>query len=367
MKLERVIISGGGTGGHIFPALAIANEIKRRFPDADILFVGAQNRMEMDRVPAAGYRIIGLPVTGLPRKPGMKMFSFFINLIKSNRLAARIIKEFNPQIAIGVGGYASGPLLRAATNKNIPALIQEQNSYAGITNKLLSRKAKKICVAYDHMDRYFPAQKIVLTGNPVRGNIAAMLKDKAEALRFFGIENSRKVILIIGGSLGARSVNEAVISDISKIATSDVEVIWQTGQLYFKNIQDRIEDTIPANVHMYEFLTRMDLAYSAADVIVSRAGAGTISELCIVGRPVILVPSPNVAEDHQTKNALSLSEKGAAVLIPDKDINEKLIPEAIRLINSSVECERLSVNIKKLAKPFATRQIVDEAEKLIGI
>ncbi len=365
MQVERIIISGGGTGGHIFPALAIANEIKRRFPAAEILFVGALNRMEMERVPAAGYKIVGLPVTGFPRKPGIKMLSFVMGLLKSNRLAKRIVLDFKPQIAIGVGGFASGPLLRTAARYGIPTLIQEQNSYAGITNKLLGKRARTICVAYDKMDRYFPAEKIIYTGNPVRENLLVKIDDKKEAFEFYHLKNPGKVVLIVGGSLGARSINQAVLHNIENIAGSDIEVIWQTGSIYYSAIKEQLNDKIPANLHIYEFLNRMDLAYAAADIIISRAGAGTISELCLIAKPVILVPSPNVAEDHQTKNALSLTEKDASIMIPDSEIKEKLIEEAIRLVNSPEECERLSKNIKKLAKPEATKQIVDEVEKLI--
>lgn len=366
MNLERVIISGGGTGGHIFPALAIANEIGKRFPKAEILFVGAHGRMEMEKVPAAGYKIIGLPVSGFPRKPGVKMLTFVVRLMKSNRLAKKIINQFKPQIAIGVGGFASGPLLRAAAKKGIPTLIQEQNSYAGITNKLLGKKAGIICVAYENMERYFPKDKIVLTGNPVRENLLQQTENKDEANEYFGLKNPGKVILIIGGSLGARSVNNAVLKNISLIAGSDAEVIWQTGSIYYKEIMDKMKDATPANLHIHEFLTRMDLAYAAAGVIISRAGAGTISELCLVGKPAILVPSPNVAEDHQTKNAEALAGKEAAILIPDSEIDEKLLPEAIRLMNDAEKCKNLSANIKMLARPNATRHIVDEALKLLS-
>lgn len=365
MKLERVIISGGGTGGHIFPALAIANEIQKRNPNAEILFVGAMGRMEMEKVPAAGYKIIGLPVTGFPRKPGIKMLTFVVCLMKSNRLAKKIINQFKPQIAIGVGGFASGPLLRAAAQKGIPTLIQEQNSYAGITNKLLAKKAKTICVAYENMERYFPAEKIELTGNPVRESLLNQIANRDEAIDYFGLKNKGKVILIVGGSLGARSINQAVLKNISVIAESDVEVIWQTGSIYYKDILDKMKDAIPANLHIHEFLSRMDLAYAAAGVVISRAGAGTISELCLVGKPVILVPSPNVAEDHQTKNARALADKDAAILVPDSAIDEKLLPEAIELINNEEACEKLSENIMKLARPHATGHIVDEVEKLI--
>jgi UDP-N-acetylglucosamine--N-acetylmuramyl-(pentapeptide) pyrophosphoryl-undecaprenol N-acetylglucosamine transferase len=366
MKLERVIISGGGTGGHIFPALAIANEIGKRYPDAEILFVGALGRMEMEKVPAAGYKIMGLPVTGFPRKPGMKMITFVVRLMKSNRLAKKIINQFKPQIAIGVGGFASGPLLRAAAKKGIPTLIQEQNSYAGITNKLLGKKASTICVAYDKMERYFPKEKIVFTGNPVRENLLTRVDNKTEASEFFGLKSPDKVILIVGGSLGARSVNNAVLKNILLIARSDVEVIWQTGSIYYREILDKMKDAIPENLHIHEFLSRMDLAYAAAGVVISRAGAGTISELCLVGKPAILVPSPNVAEDHQTKNAKALAEKDAAVLIPDAEIDEKLLPEAIHLINDKEACKKLSENIKKLARPNAAGHIVDEVEKILN-
>ncbi|WP_245820189.1 undecaprenyldiphospho-muramoylpentapeptide beta-N-acetylglucosaminyltransferase [Mariniphaga anaerophila] len=363
--MERVIISGGGTGGHIFPALAIANEIGKRYPDAEILFVGALGRMEMEKVPAAGYKIVGLPVTGFPRKPGIKMLTFVARLLKSNRLAKRIINQFNPQIAIGVGGFASGPLLRAAANKGIPTLIQEQNSYAGITNKLLAKKARKICVAYENMERYFPKDKIVLTGNPVRETLLNQSGNKQEAIEYFGLTKPDKVILIVGGSLGARSINNAILKNVSLIAGSDVEIIWQTGAIYYKEIQEKLKDSAPGNLHIHEFLSRMDLAYAAAGIVISRSGAGTISELCLVGKPAVLVPSPNVAEDHQTKNARALADKGAAILVPDAVIDEKLLPETIALIDNKQKCEELSTNIKKLARPNATGHIADEVEKLL--
>lgn len=366
MTIKRVIISGGGTGGHIFPALAIANEIGKRYADAEILFVGASGRMEMEKVPAAGYKIVGLPVTGFPRKPGLKMITFVIGLMKSNRLANKTINQFKPQIAIGVGGFASGPLLRAAAKKGIPTLIQEQNSYAGITNKLLGKKADVICVAYSNMERYFPAEKIVFTGNPVRENLLESKVSREEAFSFFELKDVRKVVLIVGGSLGARSLNNAVLKNIKIIEEADVQVIWQTGSLYYAEMIEKLKDSKPDNLHIHEFLTRMDLAYSAADLIVSRAGAGTISELCLIGKPVILVPSPNVAEDHQTKNAKALADENAAILIPDSEIDEKLLPEAFKLVNNSRLSTELSENIKKLAKPDATRQIVDEAEKLLS-
>lgn len=365
MNIQRVIISGGGTGGHIFPALAIADEIRKRNSEAEILFVGALGRMEMERVPDAGYKIIGLPVVGFPRKPGLKMLIFIVKLLKSSRMAREIVNDFKPQIAIGVGGYASGPLLRAAAKRNIPTLIQEQNSYAGITNKLLSKKVQKICVAYDKMERYFPKDKIVITGNPVRKNLLQKIENRKEALDYFNLKEDDKVILIIGGSLGARSINNAMLKNTAEIAKSNVKVIWQTGSLYFDNIQKELKDRKPTNLTIHKFISRMDLAYAAAGVVISRAGAGTISELCLVGKPVILVPSPNVAEDHQTKNALALVEKEAAILVPDSEIDERIFNEGKRLINDEERCSRLSVNIQKLAKPGATADIVNESEKLL--
>jgi len=365
MKIERVILSGGGTGGHIFPALAIANEIRKRNPDAEILFVGALGRMEMEKVPAAGYKIVGLPVMGFPRKPGTKMITFFIRLMKSASMARKLVREFNPQVAVGVGGFASGPLLRAAAGKKIPTLIQEQNSYAGITNKLLSKRVNSICVAYDKMNRYFPAEKIVFTGNPVRENLMQSLPDKKDAFDFFGLKEDEKVILVVGGSLGARSMNNAVMANLEFIAKAGVKIIWQTGAIYYERIQQEIKDKKPDNLQVHQFLSRMDLAYAAAGVVISRAGAGTISELCLVGKPAILVPSPNVAEDHQTKNAMALVEKDAAVMIPDAEIDEKLFPEAVRVINDENRCKELSEKIKTLAKPDATKHIVNEVEKLL--
>jgi UDP-N-acetylglucosamine--N-acetylmuramyl-(pentapeptide) pyrophosphoryl-undecaprenol N-acetylglucosamine transferase len=358
-------LSGGGTGGHIFPALSIANEIKKRNPDCEILFVGALGRMEMEKIPAAGYKIIGLPVMGFPRKPSLKIFKFFVNLFKSARLARNIVKEFNPQIAIGVGGYASGPLLRAAAKNGVPTLIQEQNSYAGITNKMLSKKVKAICVAYDNMERYFPKEKIVFTGNPVRENLIQNIDNKKEAAKYFNLKETDKVILIIGGSLGARSINNSVLKNIAEIAKTDVKVIWQTGAYYFENIQNELKEKRPGNLQIHKFITRMDLAYSIAGLVISRAGAGTISELCLVGKPTVLVPSPNVSEDHQTKNAMALVEKNAALFVRDNEIEEKLFATAFDVVNDEERCKKLAVEIKKLAKPEATKTIVDEVEKLV--
>jgi len=365
MKINKVILSGGGTGGHIFPALSIANEIRKRYPDAEILFVGALGRMEMEKIPAAGYKIIGLPIMGFPRKPSFKIFTFFQKLIQSASKARKIVKDFKPEIAIGVGGYASGPLLRAASKSKIPTLIQEQNSYAGITNKILSKKVNTICVAYDKMERYFPAKKIIFTGNPVRENLLSNLKNKSEALEYFGLKGDEKVVLIIGGSLGALSVNNAVLRNLEGIAKSGVQVIWQTGAYYYERMVTETKNRKPENLQIHQFLSRMDLAYSAADVVISRAGAGTISELCLVGKPTILVPSPNVSEDHQTKNAMALVEKDAAVMIADKEIDDKLFQETFELVKNKELCQLMSANIKTLAKPEATKTIVDEVEKLI--
>jgi UDP-N-acetylglucosamine--N-acetylmuramyl-(pentapeptide) pyrophosphoryl-undecaprenol N-acetylglucosamine transferase len=365
MKINRVILSGGGTGGHIFPALSIANEIRKRYPDSEILFVGALGRMEMEKIPAAGYKIVGLPVIGFPRKPSIKIFTFFNKLRQSASMANKIVKDFKPEIAIGVGGYASGPLLRAAVKRKIPTLIQEQNSYAGITNKILSRWVNIICVAYDKMERYFPSKKIVLTGNPVRENLMTGLQNKNEALEYFGLNGKERVILIIGGSLGARSINEAVLKNLELISKSGVQVIWQTGTIYYERIQNETKIIKPGNLQIHQFLSRMDLAYSVADVVISRAGAGTISELCLVGKPAILVPSPNVSEDHQTKNAMALVEKDAAVMLTDTEIDFQLFPVAFNMVKNIELCQLMATNIKTLAKPEATKTIVDEVEKLI--
>jgi len=365
MKINRVILSGGGTGGHIFPALSIANEIKKRYPDTEILFVGALGRMEMEKIPAAGYKIVGLPIMGFPRKPGLKIFTFFNKLFQSASMAKKIVNEFKPEIAIGVGGFASGPILRAAANQKIPTLIQEQNSYAGITNKILGRKVNSICVAYDNMERFFPFKKIILTGNPVRENLLKNIQNKNEALEYFGLTGNERVILIVGGSLGARSINNAVLKNLEVIAKSGVQVIWQTGAIYFEKIQAEIQGKRPENLQVHKFLSRMDLAYSIANVVISRAGAGTISELCLVGKPAILIPSPNVSEDHQTKNALALVDKDAAVMITDAEIDKNLFQVAFDLVNNNELCQLMATNIKILAKPEATKTIVDEVEKLI--
>lgn len=364
-KKIKIIISGGGTGGHIFPALSIANELKAKDSDCEILFVGASGRMEMERVPAAGYEIVGLPVIGFPRKPGIRMITFFINLARSMKLARNLIKQFNPDVVVGVGGYASGPILRVALNMKIPTLIQEQNSYAGITNRMLGKRANLICVAYDKMERYFPAEKIVHTGNPVRKSLLEVKVNKIEAYEFFKVSPEKKVILLTGGSLGARTLNESVIKSIELISKSGVEFIWQTGSYYYNTITEKMKAYNCPNLHVFEFISRMDLAYAISDIVISRAGAGTISELCLVQKATILVPSPNVAEDHQTKNALSLVEKNAAILVTDVEAKDKLIPTAFNLLDDNVKLNDLRNNISLLAKPDAASEIADIVLKLI--
>lgn len=365
MKIERAIISGGGTGGHIFPAIAIADEIKRRNPNAEILFVGAEGKMEMDRVPKAGYNIEGLHISGFKRKISFDNFLLIFKILKSMMKARKIIKKFKPQIAIGVGGYASGPTLKIATMRNIPSAIQEQNSFPGKTNKLLAQKVQSICVAYEGLEKYFPADKITVTGNPVRANMVDIHEKKTEALEHFKLDNTQKVILILGGSLGARTLNESVLEQLDIISTSNVQILWQCGKLYYDNIRSEKGHKLPKNVHLNMFIDRMDLAYAAADVVISRAGAISVSELCLVQKPTILVPSPNVAEDHQTKNAMALVHEDAAFLVKDKDAKETLIREALQLVNNTTTCSQLSENIAKLAKPNATRDIVDQLEKII--
>lgn len=359
----RIILSGGGTGGHIFPAISIANEIKIRYPDAEILFVGAEKRMEMEKIPAAGYRIIGLPVAGFDRKSLLRNIPVLFKLYKSLLLAKKILKSFQPDVVIGVGGYASGPILKAAAKNNIPTLIQEQNSYAGITNKLLAQKVLKICVAYEGMQQFFPQDKIVLTGNPVRRDLACSKEKREEACRHFNLDPMKKTILILGGSLGARTINESVQHSLDIIRTSEVQFIWQTGKQYYRKITEQI--TRPENLCITEFIARMDLAFSVADLIISRAGAGSISEFCLLGKAVILVPSPNVAEDHQTKNAQALVWRKAALMIPDREAIENLIPESLRAIQNDSLLNKWRTNILEMALPDAAGKIVDEVEKML--
>ena len=361
---KKIIISGGGTGGHIFPAIAIANALKKLDPDTQILFVGANGRMEMEKVPAAGYKIIGLDIQGIQRKSLWKNVMFPLKLLLSVRKAVKIIKDFKPDAAVGVGGYASGPLLYAASLKGIPYLIQEQNSYAGITNKWLGQKAQKVCVAFDGMDRFFPAANIIKTGNPIRKESVDINGKQMQALELYSLSAFKKTILITGGSLGARTLNNSIMAGLDKIIAADVQVIWQTGKFYYKNIIEKLGENYHPNVKIVEFLNRMDLAYAAADVIISRAGAGTIAELCVVKKPVILVPSPNVAEDHQTKNALALVRENAAAFIADRDAEETLVDKALSLLKDKDLQKKISDQIGKLALPNADEVIAKEVFKI---
>ena len=362
----RIIISGGGTGGHIFPAVAIANALKKLDSATEILFVGANGRMEMEKVPAAGYKIIGLDIQGIQRKSLWQNLLFPIKLLASLNQAARVIKNFKPDAAVGVGGYASGPLLYAASLRGIPTLIQEQNSYAGITNKWLSKKAQKICVAFDEMNRFFPAEKIVKTGNPVRKESVDTAGKRNVALKEFKLSPNKKIILVTGGSLGARTLNHSVMAGLDKLIAADVQVIWQTGKVYFPGVMEKFGENYHPNVRILEFLNRMDLAYAAADIIISRAGAGTIAELCIVGKPVILVPSPNVAEDHQTKNALALVHDNAASFVADREAETTLIPKALELLKDEAHGKILSNNISRLALPHADEVIAQYVIDIIN-
>lgn len=358
----RVIISGGGTGGHIFPAISIANELKLRYPTCEILFVGAEDRMEMQKVPEAGYKIEGLWISGIQRRLTAKNLLFPVKLVKSLWKARDIIKKFQPDVVIGTGGFASGPLLQMANRENIPTLIQEQNSYPGITNKLLAKGANTICTAYPDMGRFFPSEKIVLTGNPVRQDLLDVSSKREEAQKFFGIDPERKTVLVLGGSLGARKINQLVEDNIKEFEKHNLQVLWQTGSLYYDEYSKYAEKE---HIQTFAFLKRMDLAYAAADIIISRAGAGTVSELCIVGKPVVFIPSPNVAEDHQTKNAMALAEKDAAVILSESHLEQGFRSIFFPLVESEEKMKSLSANIKELEKPFATADIVNEVEKLL--
>jgi UDP-N-acetylglucosamine--N-acetylmuramyl-(pentapeptide) pyrophosphoryl-undecaprenol N-acetylglucosamine transferase len=359
----KFIISGGGTGGHIFPAVAIANEIRRREPTADILFVGANGRMEMTRVPEAGYEIVGLDITGLQRRLTPQNLLFPMRVFRSVRKAGKLVESFRPDAVVGVGGYASAPVLLAATSRGIPSLIQEQNSYAGLVNKLLGRRVNKICVAYEGMESFFPADKMVLTGNPVRTEIAR--GNRAEAQQFFGLDATKKTLLIIGGSLGARTLNLATAAALPRLREAGIQLLWQTGKLYYPEAQRQAADYAADKLQALEFIQRMDLAYAAADVVISRAGALSVSELCLTGKASVLVPSPNVAEDHQTKNALALVSKGAAVLITDEHAAARLYDETLRLLADAERQRQLSERVHELARPNATIAIVDELFKLV--
>lgn len=361
MGSYRFILSGGGTGGHIYPAVAIANELKRRHPDAKFLFVGAEDRMEMEKVPQAGYKIIGLQIAGLQRRLTRKNLSFPFKLIKSLRKAGNILKEFKPDVVIGTGGFASGPVLKVASGRGIPCVLQEQNSYAGITNKLLKNKVAKICVAYDGMDAFFPADKIIKTGNPVLGNLAEISCSKNESLGFYRLSLRNPTLLVLGGSLGSRRINQLIESKLEFFKKFDIQVIWQCGKLYYEEYKKYQSDTIKVE----DFMNRMDFAYTAADMIISRAGAGSVSELSIVGKPTIFIPSPNVAEDHQTKNAQALVDENAAILIKEKDLDADFENVLEDLFLSETKQVELGANLKKLALPKATEHIVDEIEKLL--
>ena len=376
-KAPRIIISGGGTGGHIFPAVSIANAIRELCPEAEILFVGAEGRMEMQRVPDAGYRIIGLPVAGFDRQHLWRNFSVILKLLSSQWKARKIIKEFRPQVAVGVGGYASGPTLKTAGMMGIPTLIQEQNSYAGVTNKLLAQKADRICVAYEGMEKFFPSEKILLTGNPVRQSLLDNQITRETAASAFGFNPNLKTVLVLGGSLGARTINQTLAAGLALMkAHPEVQFIWQTGKIYIDQVKTAITaftgeavrnarvGSIP-NLYVTDFIKNMNNSYTLADLVISRAGAGSISEFCLLGKPVILVPSPNVAEDHQTKNALALVNKDAALYVKDAEAQEKLLDTALETVADDELLKQLSVNIAKLALPDSARIIAEEVLKLI--
>lgn len=365
MNLDRVIISGGGTGGHIFPAVAIADEIKKRNPKAEILFIGAQGKMEMEKVPAAGYRIEGLAIVGFQRKLTFSNFLLPFKIVKSLLKARSILKEFKPQAVVGVGGYASGPTLQAATMLKLPTLVQEQNSFPGKTNKLLASKVNVLCTAYDGLDKFFPKEKIRLTGNPVRHDMVSIDGKREEAMNYYGFDSSKKTILIIGGSLGARTLNNALVENIAEIARHDeIQILWQSGKLYYEQMLEIMNQKKVGSIKLVQFIDRMDLAYAAADVIISRAGAISVSELCLIGKPVVLVPSPNVAEDHQTKNAMALVNKNAAILVKDTEATQHLFSVVFQLMTDESRMMTYSSEIKKLAKPNATADIVNELEKI---
>jgi UDP-N-acetylglucosamine--N-acetylmuramyl-(pentapeptide) pyrophosphoryl-undecaprenol N-acetylglucosamine transferase len=364
-KTTKIIISGGGTGGHVFPAISIANALKAIDPDIDILFVGAKGRMEMERVPAAGYPIIGLPISGFQRKVSFKNISVIIKLGYSLLRARRIIKKFKPDAVVGVGGYASGPVLKIAASMGIPTLIQEQNSYAGVTNKLLAQKAQKICVAYEHMSRFFPAEKIIVTGNPVRQDLESVVGKRDEALAYFDLEPNKKILLVLGGSLGAQTINRSLLEYFGKLSVSGIQVIWQTGSRYYKEVVEETQTRNLPQIKVFDFLTRMDLAYAAADLVVTRAGACTISELALVAKPAILVPSPNVAEDHQTKNAMALVDQDAARITVDNEAVTRLLDRALLIISNEQLLKTLSENISKLAKRNSAKRIAEEVLKMI--
>lgn len=362
----KIIIGGGGTGGHVFPAISIANALGEMLENARFLFVGAKGKMEMQKVPEAGYEIVGLPVAGFQRKLSWKNISFFFKLFRSLMISRKLIREFKPDIAIGVGGYASGPIVKAASRKRIPVLIQEQNSYAGVTNRILGKTARKICVAYEGMEKYFPAEKIVFTGNPIRQDLLLADKERKVSMDKFSLRSDRKTILMIGGSLGSRSLNESVEANTDLLKSSDVQLLWQCGSYYHEWAKEVMEAYKGDNIVLLPFIREMNRAFQAADLIISRAGAGTISELCLIGKPVILVPSPNVAEDHQASNARALTEKDAAEMIVDREAREKLIPKALELLTNEERLALLSENISKLAITDSADRIAKEVIKILG-
>ena len=369
MKKLKFILSGGGTGGHIYPAVAIANELKSRFPNAEFLFVGANDKMEMQKVPQAGYKIEGLWIAGLQRKLTLQNAMFPFKLIDSLWKSRKIIKKFKPDVVIGTGGFASGPLLQMANMLNIPTVIQEQNSYPGITNKLLSKKANTICVAYENLERFFSKEKMILTGNPVRQDLIDIESKRAEAIQYFNLDTSKKTVLVLGGSLGARRVNQLIEKELNNFLSQNVQVIWQCGKLYFEEYKKYNSDKLITDnaqlITVLAFIDRMDLVYAAADIVISRAGASSVSELCIVGKPVIFIPSPNVAEDHQTKNAQSIVDKKGAIMLKESDLEEQFSLVFEALVKGQGKQDQLSTNIKQLALPNATKKIVDEIVSLI--
>ncbi|MEN8248161.1 MAG: undecaprenyldiphospho-muramoylpentapeptide beta-N-acetylglucosaminyltransferase [Bacteroidota bacterium] len=364
-KPYRIILSGGGTGGHIFPAVAVANYIKEHYPDAEILFVGAKGRMEMKRIPEAGYKIIGLNISGLQRRLTLENLLFPLKVISSYLASLKIIKDFEPDVVVGFGGYASSPITMAAARKKVPILLQEQNSYAGLANKTVAKRASMICVAYEQMEKFFEADKIVITGNPVRDSIARNAVEKTVAMSDFNLNSDKKTILVIGGSLGARTLNESIVQNLQKLKDASVNVIWQTGSFYYQEMLERSDLQENDLIKPVEFISNMEAAYAAADIVISRAGALSVSELCIAGKPVVFVPSPNVAEDHQTKNAMALVNKQAADIVPDKEATETLVDKALEMLDNTDRMDELSKNIKAMALPNATADIANKVIELI--
>lgn len=359
----RVIISGGGTGGHIFPAISIANALKQADPTVEILFVGAEGKMEMEKVPAAGYEIVGLPVAGFQRRLTFKNVSFVFKLIDSMIKARNIVRQFKPDAVVGVGGYASGPVLRVASNRNIPTIIQEQNSFPGLTNRILSKKVSKICVAYPGMERFFPASKILLTGNPIRSNLLQAIT-REDAAKYFGLDPDKKVVFVTGGSLGARTINQGVLAGYDQLVKENVQVIWQTGKYYYREMKDAVPEN--DNIKLMAFVDRMEAAFALADVVVSRAGASVISEIALLGKAALFVPSPNVSEDHQTKNAMALVKEDAAEMVEDKQVSAALVHKILSLLKDEKRLAQLKNNVNKFAMPDAAKVIVDELFRLVN-